>query len=43
MADVANGNPSPGFYRGTGAWRTPFRPFVGTNTINYRPTFDLYG
>ncbi|MFB7279366.1 FG-GAP repeat domain-containing protein [Streptomyces hydrogenans] len=43
VADVANGNPSPGFYRGTGAWRTPFRPVVGTNTINYRPTFNLYG
>ncbi|MFG3188337.1 FG-GAP repeat domain-containing protein [Streptomyces omiyaensis] len=42
VADVAYGNLSPGFYRGTGAWQRPFRPVEGLNTVQFGRTFDLF-
>ncbi|MFD4152934.1 FG-GAP repeat domain-containing protein, partial [Streptomyces hydrogenans] len=42
VADVAYGNLSPGFYRGTGAWQTPFRPVEGLNTVQFGRTFNLF-
>ncbi|NML50208.1 VCBS repeat-containing protein [Streptomyces sp. R302] len=42
VADVEYGNPSPGFYRGTGAWRTPFRPVERLNTVHIGRTFNLF-
>ncbi|MEV6200205.1 VCBS repeat-containing protein [Streptomyces sp. NPDC051771] len=42
VADVVYGNPSPGFYRGTGAWQAPFRALEGMNTVNVGRTFDLF-
>ncbi|MFJ8132888.1 FG-GAP repeat domain-containing protein [Streptomyces hydrogenans] len=42
VADIAYGNLSPGFYRGTGAWQTPFRPVEGLNTVQFGRTFNLF-
>ncbi|WP_282694899.1 VCBS repeat-containing protein [Streptomyces sp. CC208A] len=36
------GSPAAGLYRGTGAWRTPFRPLERVYNVQFGRTFNLF-